>query len=60
MQLEYLEYTTRYVNSIDADAASKDVLARWTDVMEKLESDPMELDREARLGSSSASGSRAT
>jgi len=29
MQLEYLEYTTRYVNSIDADAASRDVLARW-------------------------------
>src|SRR5213595_1520411 len=46
MQLEYLEYTTRYVNSISADAASKDVLARWTDVMEKLESDPMQLDRE--------------
>src|SRR5258708_1712453 len=45
MQLEYLEYTTRYVNSIDADAASNDVLARWTDVMEKLESDPMQLDR---------------
>src|SRR5438093_553828 len=46
VQIEYLEYTTRYVNSIDADAASKDVLARWTDVMEKLESDPMQLDRE--------------
>src|SRR5207244_12817064 len=46
MQLEYLEYTTRYVNSIDADPVTQDVLARWTDVMEKLESDPMQLARE--------------
>jgi proteasome accessory factor A len=46
MQQEYLEYATRYVASIDADPASKDVLARWTDVIEKLESDPMQLDRE--------------
>jgi proteasome accessory factor A len=46
LQLEYLEYTTRYVNSISADAATKDVLARWTDVMEKLEADPAQLDRE--------------
>src|SRR3989442_10530949 len=46
MQIEYLEYATRYVSSTDADPVSKDVLARWTDVIEKLESDPMQLDRE--------------
>ena len=46
MQLEYLEYATRYVASINADATTKDVLARWTDVLTKLESDPMQLGRE--------------
>jgi len=46
MQLEYLEHATRYVNSIGPDPATKDVLARWTDVLMKLESDPMQLSRE--------------
>ena len=46
MQLEYLEYATRYVDSISPDPATKDVLARWTDVLTKLESDPMQLSRE--------------
>ncbi|MBI2015741.1 MAG: proteasome accessory factor PafA2 family protein, partial [Candidatus Rokubacteria bacterium] len=46
MQLEYLEYATRYVDSISPDPATKDVLARWTDVLTKLESDPMQLARE--------------
>ena len=46
LQLEYLEYATRYVNAIAADAQSKDVLARWTDVLEKLQTDPMQLNRE--------------
>ncbi len=46
LQLEYLEYATRYVNSINADPVTKDVLARWTDVLEKLETDPMQLERE--------------
>jgi len=46
MQLEYLEYATRYVDSISPDPATKDVLARWTDVLMKLESDPMQLSRE--------------
>ncbi len=45
MQLEYLEYATRYVDSISPDPATKDVLARWTDVLMKLESDPMDLSR---------------
>jgi proteasome accessory factor A len=46
LQLEYLEYATRYVQSIDADEVTRDVLARWTDVLEKLSSDPMQLNRE--------------
>src|SRR4030095_15563095 len=49
MQLEYLEYATRYVNSINADNTTKDVLARWTDVLTKLESDPMPFSRELEL-----------
>ena len=46
MQLEYLECATRYVNSISPDPATKDVLARWADVLTKLDSDPMQLSRE--------------
>src|SRR2546428_4588656 len=46
LQLEYLEYATRYVNAINADPVTKDVLARWTDVLQKLETDPMQLGRE--------------
>ena len=33
-------------SSISPDPATKDVLARWTDVLMKLESDPMQLSRE--------------
>jgi proteasome accessory factor A len=46
LQLEYLEYATRYVESISADPATKDVLARWTAILEALSTDPMQLDRE--------------
>src|SRR3989449_11259947 len=46
MQLENLEYATRYVSSINADPTTKDVLARWTDILTKLESDPMQVSRE--------------
>ena len=46
LQMEYLEYATRYVDTVAPDPISKEVLLRWTDVMEKLESDPMQLDRE--------------
>jgi len=45
MQLAYLESATRYVDSLSPDPATKDVLARWTDVLMKLESDPMQLAR---------------
>jgi proteasome accessory factor A len=46
LQLEYLEYATRYVDTVAGDPVSRDVLARWTDVMQKLETDPMQLERE--------------
>jgi proteasome accessory factor A len=46
IQLEYLECATRYGDSISPDPATKDVLARWADVLAKLESDPMQLSRE--------------
>jgi proteasome accessory factor A len=46
MQIEYLEYASRYVNTVAGDEASRHVLARWADVIAKLESDPMQLDRE--------------
>jgi len=41
-----VEYATRNVDSISPDPATEDVLARWTDVLMKLESDPMRLSRE--------------
>src|SRR4029450_11650343 len=50
LQLEYLEYATRYVDTVAPDPISKEVLLRWTDVMEKLESDPMQLHRELGWG----------
>jgi proteasome accessory factor A len=34
------------VQSIDADEVTRDILARWTDVLEKLGTDPMQLNRE--------------
>jgi proteasome accessory factor A len=46
LQLEYLEYATRYAASIGADPATREVLARWTRVLETLGGDPMQLDRE--------------
>ncbi len=46
LQLEYVAHATRYVEETGGDETSKDVLARWTDVLVKLESDPTELDRE--------------
>jgi proteasome accessory factor A len=46
LQTEYLEHATRYVNAIDADPITKDVLARWTNVIESLTEDPMQLNRE--------------
>ena len=46
LQLEYLEHATRYVQAVSPDPATKALLARWTDVLVKLEEDPMQLNRE--------------
>ena len=46
LQTEYLEAATRYVAAIDADPVTRDVLARWTTVIEALHTDPMKLERD--------------
>jgi proteasome accessory factor A len=46
LQTEYLEHATRYVQAIEADPVTKDVLAKWTYVIEQLTQDPMQLSRE--------------
>jgi proteasome accessory factor A len=46
LQQEYLEYATRYVNTVATDDESRHVVERWTDVIEKLATDPMQLERE--------------
>src|SRR5438309_2343221 len=45
-QMDYLEHAVRFADASGADPVTKDVLAQWIDVLEKLESDPMQLDRE--------------
>ncbi|WP_435747607.1 depupylase/deamidase Dop [Nocardioides sp. SYSU DS0663] len=56
LQLEYLELARRYVDDrfgADADPQTRDVLARWESVLDRLERDPMlcaaELDWVAKL-----------
>jgi proteasome accessory factor A len=46
LQREYIEHAHRYVETIEADRVTKDVVARWTDVLDKLEEDPAQLSRE--------------
>ena len=46
MQMDYLEHAVRFADASGSDPVTKDVLAQWIDVLEKLESDPMQLDRE--------------
>ncbi|NEB73625.1 proteasome accessory factor PafA2, partial [Streptomyces fulvissimus] len=44
--MEYYELARKYVEErygADADEQTRDVLARWEDVLGKLESDPMSL-----------------
>ncbi|WP_364517245.1 depupylase/deamidase Dop [Nocardioides sp. LML1-1-1.1] len=46
LQLEYLDLAKKYVEDrygADADAQTLDVLARWEDVLDRLERDPMSL-----------------
>jgi proteasome accessory factor A len=46
MQSDYLEHAIRYAEAVGADPVTKDVISRWTDVLEKLGEDPMLLNRE--------------
>ena len=46
MQMDYLEHAIRYADAVGADAVTKDVITRWTDVLVKLGEDPMQLSRE--------------
>jgi proteasome accessory factor A len=49
LQMEYLDLARKYVEDrygADADAQTRDVLARWESVLDRLERDPMSLARE--------------
>jgi proteasome accessory factor A len=46
LQREYLEHAIRYAEAIDADPVTMDVVSRWEDTLDKLASDPMQLNRE--------------
>ena len=46
LQMEYLDLARKYVEDrcgVDADAQTRDVLARWESVLDRLERDPMSL-----------------
>jgi proteasome accessory factor A len=45
LQAEYLEMAQQYVGG-NADGEARDILEKWAHVLEALERDPMELDRE--------------
>jgi len=46
LQMDYLEPALRYLETIDSDPITKDVIARWQYTLEKLAEDPMQLNRE--------------
>jgi proteasome accessory factor A len=46
VQREFLELAHRYYRDRDLDTVTKDVLVRWEHVLDRLEQDPMTLDRE--------------
>ncbi len=46
MQVDYLEHAERYAQATDADPLTRNVIQEWRQVLEKLEGDPMQLDRE--------------
>ena len=49
LQMEYLDLARKYVEETlgdDADAQTRDVLTRWESVLTRLESDPMQCERE--------------
>ncbi len=46
LQMDYLEHALRYLDTIDPDPITKDVVARWQYTLEKLADDPQQLNRE--------------
>ena len=46
LQMDYLEHAIRYLDTIDPDPITKDIVARWQYTLEKLAEDPMQLNRE--------------
>jgi proteasome accessory factor A len=46
LQREYLQYAQRYVLERGGDAATRDVLQKWEDVLDRLAVDPLSLQRE--------------
>jgi len=46
LQMDYLEHALRYLDTIDPDPITKDVVARWQYTLEKLGEDPQQLNRE--------------
>ncbi len=46
IQHEYLEQAFRYVQSSGGDAERRDILCRWTSAIERLDREPLLLDRE--------------
>ncbi len=46
LQMDYLEQALRYLETIERDPITKDVVARWQYTLEKLAEDPMQLNRE--------------
>ncbi len=46
LQREYLELVLRHYERQDPDAATQDILDRWADLLERLQTDPMTCSRE--------------
>ncbi|HEY4485240.1 MAG TPA: depupylase/deamidase Dop [Nitrospiria bacterium] len=46
IQRQYLEAAERFYEQREADPATRDVLTRWSGVLNRLESDPLQLSRE--------------
>ena len=41
-----MEAALRYIETIDADPVTKDIVKRWEDVLDRLAEDPMQCSRE--------------
>jgi proteasome accessory factor A len=46
LQMDYLEHALRYLDTIEPDPITKDIVARWQYTLEKLADDPYQLNRE--------------